>query len=414
MTTDSAESPGANKLPESTFLQGERVSFTGTLASMTHAQACELTEQHGGTATAHVSHQTTMLIVGEEGWPLEDDGQPSVKLRRVTEWRQEGLDIKIVNESEWLRILGLEERTKDVQRLYTPAALSQMLGVSVHLIRRWERIGLIKPIRKTYRLPYFDFQEVSSARRLCQLLESGVAQDKLESSLGQLRGLFVDADRSLAQLKILAHGQGVVYRDEVGLVEPATGQRLLDFDDAEPDDTGKDATQEEIGVLTLPAPADTEQLDWTFTEWYEQGCRLLEQDDAPGAIEAFRLCLMERATSPEVNLCLGDALYRSGNVHAALERYHVAVELDHEYIEAWTQLGCLHSEINQPESALEAFQLALTTSPDYADAIFHKAQTLHQLGRTAEATACWQRYLELDARGPWADTARQRLNEISE
>ncbi len=33
---------------------------------MTHQPAHEVVEQHGGTATTHVSKQTTMLVVGEE------------------------------------------------------------------------------------------------------------------------------------------------------------------------------------------------------------------------------------------------------------------------------------------------------------------------------------------------------------
>ena len=95
-TSDTSGSP-----PESSpVLQGERLSFTGTLASMTHRQAMDLAEQHGGTTTHSVSKQTTMLVVGEEGWPLETDGEPSVKLREVTEWRQQGIDIKVLPESE--------------------------------------------------------------------------------------------------------------------------------------------------------------------------------------------------------------------------------------------------------------------------------------------------------------------------
>ncbi len=63
-------------LPESSpCLQGERVAFTGTLASMTHSQAHDVTTKYGGEAVTHVSGRTTMLVVGEEGWPLEDDGQ---------------------------------------------------------------------------------------------------------------------------------------------------------------------------------------------------------------------------------------------------------------------------------------------------------------------------------------------------
>ncbi len=63
-------SAAASSLP----LSGERVAFTGTLASMTHRQAAELVAQQGGAPPEHVSSKTTLLVVGEEGWPLEADG----------------------------------------------------------------------------------------------------------------------------------------------------------------------------------------------------------------------------------------------------------------------------------------------------------------------------------------------------
>ncbi|NOX55378.1 MAG: tetratricopeptide repeat protein [Planctomycetes bacterium] len=409
-------------------LAGERVAFTGTLASMTHAQAHALVEQNGGTATHHVSKQTTMLVVGEEGWPLEDDGQPSVKLQQVTQWRAQGLDIKIVSESEWLRLLGLGEGDHEVRRLYTPAMLSQMLGVPVGLIRRWERLGLIRPVRKTYRLPYFDFREVASVRRLSELLEAGVSAERLERSLSQVRAFLPDPDRPLAQLKLLAHGQRVLVRDEAGLVDARTGQRLFDFAAAsvgiggepvdEEESSGEMAGAATVALGTRPPRAagscPPHQLNWTFTDWYDQGCRLLDEGNAEEAIEAFRLCLMERPASPEVHFQLAEALYRTGNTLGALERYHVAVEFDPEYIEAWTQLGCLHAELGQSEAALDAFDIALDTEPNYPDALYHKAQLLDQLGQKDEAATCWRRYLQFDDRGPWAETARQRLAEQGE
>ena len=84
MTDDSSSIESANEVTSSPCLQGERLSFTGTLASMTHKQAHELVVEHGGEATRHVSKQTSMLVVGEEGWPLEDDGHPSQKLQQIT------------------------------------------------------------------------------------------------------------------------------------------------------------------------------------------------------------------------------------------------------------------------------------------------------------------------------------------
>ncbi len=153
---------------------------------MTHAQAAQLVADHGGTASEHVSRHTTLLVVGEEGWPLEADGQPSVKLQQAQRLQAEGVVVRILNESEWLRALGLSEQEAEVRRLYTPAMLSGMLKISVHLIRGWERLGLIRAVKRIYRLPYFDFQEVNSVQRLNDLLHAGVPRHELETSLRAL------------------------------------------------------------------------------------------------------------------------------------------------------------------------------------------------------------------------------------
>jgi tetratricopeptide (TPR) repeat protein len=121
------------------------------------------------------------------------------------------------------------------------------------------------------------------------------------------------------------------------------------------------------------------------------------------------MCLMDRPGDPEVNLHLAEALLRAGQPRAALERYYAAVEADHDYIEAWTQLGCLHAELNELDAAAEALRIALDRHPDYPDAHWHLADVLSRLGRDDEAVAHWQSYLEHDNRGPWAETARQRL-----
>jgi tetratricopeptide (TPR) repeat protein len=393
-------------------LLAHRLSFTGTLASMTHKTAMELVAKLGGEATEHVSKQTTMLVVGEEGWPLEPDGQPSVKLRQVTDWIRGGLDIRIINESEWLSILGeqiADEHASQVHRHYTPAMLSQVLGVSVHQIRRWERSGLIVPVRKIYRLPYFDFQEVASARRLSQLVADGVSIDEIKSSLDRLRHVLPNVDRPLAQLDILtADHDTLVYRDSVGRLKTTGGQRLLDFEPPpEPDDDDTDSSPQ-------PTSAHRVQTHWTADRWFAEGCRLADAGEPAAAVEAFRLCLMDHPSNAEAHFHLAESLFRLDRPHAALERYHIAVELDHQYLEAWTQLGCVHAQLGEWQPALDAFNIALDIHPDYPDARLHKAEALHQLHRTPEAREHWQAYLTHDQRGPWADLARQRLQEASE
>ena len=414
MDSNSPQITDAEPLTSSACLQGERVSFTGTLASMTHRQAQSLVEENGGTATHHVSKQTSMLVVGEEGWPLEEDGQPSLKLQQITTWQTQGLDIQVVSESDWLRLLDLDDRRREVHRLYTPAMLSSLLGVSTNMIRRWERVGLIRPTRRVYRLPYFDFQEVNSVRRLSQLLEAGVSETEIEASLSKLQFVLGEVERPLAQLRILAQGSRVLYHDGHGLLEPKSGQRVFQFDEE------VESESDDAALAALPIPEapnqeidDLNQEDWGFDEWFDRGCELLDSNQAVDAAEAFRLCLMQQPSEPEVHFNLADALFRQGNTLGALERYHVAVELDHDYIEAWTQLGSLHAELGQFESALEAYEIALNAHPEYPDANFHTAQVLHQLGRTDDAVTYWEAYLRFDSRGPWAETARQHLETTS-
>jgi tetratricopeptide (TPR) repeat protein len=434
-TTDAdaePSAPRAGSVGSSPNLAGERVSFTGTLASMTHLQAHELAQQHGGTATQHVSRQTTMLVVGEEGWPLEPNGHPSLDMQEASWLQQEGLPLRIVSESDWLRLLGLDGRCREVHALYTPAMLSRSLNVPIGTIRRWERIGLIRPVKKVYRLPYFDYAEAAGVRRLNDLLQAGVPRSQLEASLAKIRHLLPGVERPLAQLNLLAQDARLVARDDRGLFEPTTGQRCFDFSAAAPDGTplpsAADAAEAEDGSIlafrrtatdsetdttaTTDSPADDARKHWSSEQWFAEGCRHLDAHRAEAAVEAFRLALMDRAESPEIHFHLADALFRLGRADAALERYYAAVEVDHNYLEAWMQIGSLLAARGELEPALEALTLALSIHADYADAHWQTADVLLQLGRTEEAVDHWRSYLRFDTRGPWAEEARQRLEEF--
>ncbi len=399
---------------------------------MTHLQAHELAQQHGGTATQHVSRQTTMLVVGEEGWPLEPNGHPSLNMQEASRLQQEGLPLRIVSESDWLRLLGLDGRCREVHALYTPAMLSRSLNVPIGTIRRWERLGLIRPVKKVYRLPYFDYAEAAGVRRLNDLLQAGVPRSQLEASLAKIRHLLPGVERPLAQLNLLAQDARLVARDDHGLFEPTTGQRCFDFSAAAPHGTplpsAADMAEPEDGAIlafrrtatdcetnttaTTDSPADDARKHWSSEQWFAEGCRHLDAHRAEAAIEAFRLALMDRSESPEIHFHLADALFRLGRADAALERYYAAVEVDHNYLEAWMQIGSLLAARGELEPALEALTLALSIHADYADAHWQTADVLLQLGRTEEAVDHWRSYLRFDTRGPWAEEARQRLEEF--
>ncbi len=399
------DAPAEPVVASSPLLAGERVAFTGILASMTHRQAGELVEQHGGQPVQHVTQQTTLLVIGEEGWPLEEDGQPSVKLIQAQAVQQKGAPLRILSESEWLTALGLEAVRP--HQLYTPATLSQLLGLSVHDIRRWERMGLIHPVRRVMRLPYFDYAEVVAARRLADLIASGASAESLAVSLDRLRHVVPGIDRPLAQLQLLTQGSHVLYRDPKGWVEPSSGQRVFTFEEPSPPN---DVPPEPVTSVPFPAvrpdtPAHPPD------HWFREGCRLSEEGHLAAAVEAYRLALIASPNEADYHFHLADTLYRQGNLRGAIERYFVAVEHDHEFLEAWTQLGCTLAESNDLDAARDAFRVALDLHPDFPDAHFHLAQLLERLGDALAARHHWQTYLTFDQRGPWAELARQRLGD---
>lgn len=414
------------ELDSSPCLQGEKVAFTGILASMTHRQAYELVVENGGASSVHVSGKVTMLVVGEEGWPLDEEGKASVKVEQAVDLINSGVPLQILKESEWLRLLGLEHRERDVHRLFTPAMLQQKLDIPVGVVRRWERLGLIEPEQRVYRLPYFDFQEVAAVRRLQEMLKAGVPRDRIEQSLSGLRLLLPSVDRPLAQLEILARDSRIVFRDGNGLVEARTGQRMLDFDSERVDSlprlfesenersaqAGLSDAPSTIPIPTFGVVTETTPANWNAEEWFDHGCGLLGDNGVTEAVEAFRMALMLCPDDAEIHFYLASALYRRGNVGGAMERYHVAVELDHEYIEAWTQLGCLRFETGDSEAAIEAFDIALTCHADYSDAVYHKATVLSELGRNDEAVVLWKQYLDFDQEGPWATSVMERLEAV--
>lgn len=397
----------ASTLRSSPCLQGERLAFTGTLASMTHSAAAGLVAEHGGVATEHVSRQTTMLIVGEEGWPLEDNGQPSIKLQQALRFQQAGQELRIVNESDFLSLLGLTEHRDEVHRLYTPAMLSSVLKVSTHVIRGWARKGLIRAVKQVHRLPYFDFREVSSARRLSELLQSGIPRHEIEESLRKLPSVVRGDARPLEQLELLTMDHNVVIRDAHGLVIPGSGQRLFDFEPQDAEEVQLDDATDIPSIRMIPHHDESPRFD---RDWLIEGCRLYDADQLPEALEAFRLAAMASPNSSDVQFQLGECLYRLGNVAGSLERYYSAVEHDHDFLEAWTQIGALHRELGDREAAIIAFQVALDVFPDYPEAHFLIAEVLHETNDGQTAREHWEAYLEYDARGPWADIARQRLD----
>ena len=121
-----------------------------------------------------------------------------------------------------------------------------------------------------------------------------------------------------------------------------------------------------------------------------------------------RFCFPDESTADD-HFALAELLYLGGDLSAARERYYVAIELDEDFVEARSNLGCVLAEQGELGLAESAFRGALEYHPDYADAHYHLARLLDRTDRSAEASPHWQLFMSLAPASPWADEARERL-----
>lgn len=373
-------------------LEGHRLVFVGKLASMARREGAQLTRQHGAVVLEKPDASTTLVVVGENEFPLPESGDQNDWFDDVTRQRIEAGAIEVITETQLWQRLGLVDSQHNIHRLYTPAMLADLLRVPVAVIRRWHRRGLIKPSREVRRLPYFDFQEVATARRLAELLAAGASPRTMERQLAAFARYLPDVARPLAQLSVIVEGREILLRQGDGLLEPG-GQRRFDFD----------APQSE--------PAPPQAVPTSPAQMAALAAELEEDGQLAAAADMYRAAMAAGGPKAETCFQVAELLYRLGDLSGARERYYMAIELDEDYVEARANLGCVLAETGQGELAVAAFEGALCYHSDYADVHYHLARLLDDLGRRDEAEAHWRAFLVQAPDSPWAEEARRRVGE---
>jgi len=430
---------GTQQESSAAALAGLRVVFVGKLASMSRRDAAQLAREHGAVVVEQPDASVHLAVIGEEGLPEPGGEEFDAWFDEPTREAVERGTLSVITETQLWQRLGLVEPAGDIHRLYTPAMLADLLGVSIAVVRRWHRRGLIRPVREVRRLPYFDFSEVTTARRLAELLAAGVSPAAIERKLATLAEYLPDVERPLAQLSVIVEGRQLLLRQGDGLIEPG-GQRRFDFDATGPSAetaaadraaadadaqtgaanaltdgvaTGSVATESAFSPPTISLAAILENRQAAALSTPEQlldaAAELEDDGQLHAAAEMYRAAMA--AGRPRADACflLAELLYRLGDLPAARERYYTAVEIDEDFVEARANLGCVLAEQGERELALAAFEGALRYHPDYADVHYHMARALDDLQRRDEAEGHWRRFLELAADSPWADQAHARL-----
>ncbi len=387
----------------------KRIALVGRFGGMNHREATNLLRSYSAIVVDRHDAEMDWVVIGAEESPVAEAEWITPEIREASAAGR----VEVLHETELWHRLGLVELEHSIRRYYTPVMLAHLLGVSVRVVRRWQRLGLITPVRTLHRLPYFDFSEVATARRLAQWVAAGASPQAIERRLVELVEYLPDLRRPLDQLNILVEGKHVLLRQGEGLVEPG-GQLRIDFDALEPGSAeALENASESPSILSItrrdatefPLNDDAAEHD----DLLEAAHRAEDCGDIQSAIDYYHAILARDGARADISFQLGELLYRSGELVAALERYFMSVELDPEYVEARASLGNVLAESGRLDLAVAAFRGALTLHEDYPDVHFSLAQTLDQLDRRTEANYHWRRFLDGAPNSPWANEARQRL-----
>lgn len=344
------------------------VAFTGRLASMTRAQAFSLVEKHGGTPRAGVTKATSVLIVGELGWPLLADGRPSNSLAKAELYR-----IPIKSERDFLACLG-RSLPDSQNKAYTKAQLATLSKASAELIDQFAMFGLIEPHND-----FYGFRDLAAARQIAKLLASGVKLSAVTQSLAEIRKWLPQA--GLANLRLYPENSHTLLVEHPSGRTDKKGQFVLPIEEAKAD----------AGALFAKAQAAEEIEDWHAAERLYS---LLIKIDPSDAVSAFNLANVLRSQN---KLIEAEAAYR------------IAVERQPDFAEAWYNLADLLDAQRRGVEAVRCLERAIKAAPDYADAVFNLALLLQRLGRLDEAAKQWRSYLDIDQISGWAMRAKKAL-----
>jgi len=179
-----------------------------------------------------------------------------------------------------------------------------------------------------------------------------------------------------------------------------------------------------ITLLTQAAQVDPSQdLIWGYLGDAQRGAGAHAADaqtktkDYQDAIESYQKALAIKP-SPAYHAGLADAYARSGQTDKAVQEYAAAAQADPQNAGAYYyNEGVVFTNTNKPDEAIAAFDKAIQADPNRADAYYLKGQAMIAKSTTKgdkmvapEGTAeAFQKYLELQPTGKYADVAKQML-----
>ncbi|HLN08684.1 MAG TPA: tetratricopeptide repeat protein [Xanthobacteraceae bacterium] len=335
---------------------------------MKRSDAFALVAGRGGKPRQGVTKDTRVLIVGELGWPLQDDGRPSNSLATAKSY-----GIPIVSERTFLEWTG-RSPPEDQARTYTAAQLASLSKLPPDVVEQLVMFGLIEG-----REGLHGFRDLAAARQVAHLIAAGTPLSVITRSLRDIRKWLPNA--GLSNLRLFPESADRI------LVEQVTGRT------------------DSKGQFVLPVAGADADADAAFAQAQSAD----EGGDLATAESLYRRVMKIDPDDAAAPFNLGNLLRRQQRLVEAEAAYRSAVKADAKFAAAWHNLADLLDENGRLVEAVDCQKRALDADPRCADAMFNMALFLQRLDRHAEAAPWWRKYLELDASSPWAERAKRAL-----
>ncbi len=267
-----------------------------------------------------------------------------------------------------------------MQPQFTDEQVSELVGMTARQLKGLQRQGLLSAG------PEYSFQDLVLLRTATRLRER-LPSRQVNAALRSLRSRYGAA---LSELRITAEGGRVIARDDHAAFQPASGQCLLDFEQApsaSDDHEGHNLVSFEPRTSSLPAPSLTRggpRAEPNADAWYTRGCELDPEHPAE-ALEAYLAAIEHDPEHADAHLNAGRLFHEQGAFELAEQHYREAVRLVPAEATGWFNLGVVLEDQSRHDEADEAYERALVCNPRSIDARVNAARLAEKTGRNHDA-----------------------------
>jgi Flp pilus assembly protein TadD len=284
---------------------------------------------------------------------------------------------------------------------YTTEQVARIFRIPLERLRRLQREGVLPATIADGRRRYYSFQDLVAVRTYAGLVATGVDGRRVRAAVAQLRALLPEVTHPLSELRVCCDGDRIVVaRTGEGRFDGESGQRLLEFE--------VEGLSQEVVARLEPAREAPRRAD----DWFERACALEDAGDLDGAEQALARALDVDPHHVAAVVNLGNLRYRRGDVDGARRQYEQALAIAPDRAEGYYNVGFLLLDGGDPRAAVPLLHAALARDPEFPDAYYNLALAYERLGQLERARTLWQRCLELDPVGSYAEDAREGLRRL--